>query len=56
VRRGVVEHEVNVEAVGDLAVDGLQELLEFDRAVAGVQRADHVAGGDIERGVEAGGA
>ena len=54
VRRGVVEHQVHVEVGRDLAVDGLQELLELDRAVAGVQRADDLAGREVERGVEAG--
>jgi hypothetical protein len=35
---------MDVEFGGDLAVDGLQELLELDRAVAGVQRPDQRAG------------
>ena len=39
-----------------LAVEGLQELLELDRAVAGVQSADHLAAGEIKRGVETRGA
>jgi hypothetical protein len=56
VRRAVVEYEVNVELGGDVAVDGDQELLELDRAVARVQRADDLARGDVQRGVEAGGA
>ena len=56
VRGAVVEDHVHVELGGDLAVEGLQELLELDRAVAGVQRADHLAGGDVQRGVEARGA
>ena len=34
----------------------VQELLELDRAVAGVQRADHLAGGEVQRGVQARGA
>ena len=34
----------------------LQELAELDRAVAGVQRPDHLAGRDVERGVQARGA
>ena len=51
--RAVVEHDVDVEIGGDLAVDGLQELLELDRAVAAVQRADDLAGGEVQRGVEA---
>jgi hypothetical protein len=33
--------------------DGLQELLELDRAMAGVQRAEDFAGGEIKGGVEA---
>ena len=53
---GVVEHEVDVEVGGDLAIERGQELLELDRAVAGVQRADDLAGGDVQRGVEARGA
>ena len=50
---GVVEDEVNVEVFGDLCVDGLQELPELDRAMAGVQPADHLSAGEIQRGVEA---
>ena len=38
---------------GTSRVDGGQELLELDRAVAAVQRADDLAGGDVQRGVEA---
>ena len=52
----VVEDHVHVELGGDFAVEGLEELLELDRAVAGVQRADHLAGRDVQRGVEARGA
>ena len=33
-----------------------QELLELDRAMAGVQRADDLAGAEVQRGVEARGA
>ena len=44
VRGAVVEDHVDVEIVGDLAVERLQELLELDRAVAAVQRADDLAG------------
>ena len=47
---------MHVELGGDLSVEGLQELLELDRAVAGVQGADHLAGGEIERRVQARGA
>ncbi len=47
---------MHVELGGYLFVDLLEELLELDRAVAGVQRADHLAGGDIQRCEEAAGA
>jgi hypothetical protein len=43
VRRAVVEHEVDVEMVGDLTIDCREERLELDRAVALVQRADDLA-------------
>jgi hypothetical protein len=33
---------VDLEVVGDLAIEALEELLELDRAVAGVQRSDHL--------------
>jgi len=56
VRGAVVEHEVDVEMRGDLAIEGLEELFELDCAVAGVQPADDLAGAQIQRGVEAGGA
>jgi hypothetical protein len=56
VRGGVVEHQVDVKLGWDLAVDGLQELLELDRAVAGVQGADDLARREVQGGVEAGGA
>ena len=42
--------------VGDFAVDGLQELLELDRAVTRVQASDHLARGEVQRRVEARGA
>src|SRR5664280_714701 len=53
VRRVVIENEVNVQGGGNLLVDGDEELLELDRAVAGVQRPDHLAGGDVQRGEQA---
>jgi hypothetical protein len=40
---------VHVEIVGHLVVDLGQELLELDRAMATVQRADHRAVGGVER-------
>ena len=40
----------------DFAVKGLQEFLELDRPVPGVQRADDLASGQVQRGVQAGGA
>jgi hypothetical protein len=41
------------EVGGDRAVDRGQELLELDRAVTLVQRADHLAGGDVQCRVQA---
>jgi hypothetical protein len=54
--RGVVEHEIDSEFGGDLAVECLQKLLELDRAMARVHGADHLAGREIQRGVQARGA
>ena len=39
--------------LGDLAVDLVQELLELDRAVTAVRRADHGPIGGVERGEQA---
>jgi hypothetical protein len=55
VGRGVVEDQVDIELGGDLLVECLQELLELDRAVAGVEFADHLARDDVLRRVQAGG-
>jgi hypothetical protein len=52
----VIENPVHVEFGGHLAVDHLQELLELDRAVAGVRPADHLALGELKRGEQARGA
>jgi hypothetical protein len=46
--------QVRVEIGGDLAIDGLRELLELDRAVAVVQRPDHLSRGDVQRRVPGG--
>ncbi len=40
VRLAVVEHEMHRQIGGDLAIDGLQKLLELDRAMTRVQLAD----------------
>lgn len=53
---GVVEHEVHVEVDGYVLVDCLQELQELDRAVALVQRSDHLPALDVQRRVQAVGA
>ena len=52
--RVVVEDQLDVELGGDLLVDRLQKLLDLDRTMAGVQRADHLARGRVEGGEEAG--
>ena len=44
---------MDVEIGGDLAIERLQEGLELDRAVPAVQGSDHVAGADVQGGVEA---
>jgi hypothetical protein len=56
VGRAAVQDEVDVELPRDFAIEGLQELLELDRAVAAVQAADDLAGGDVQRGVQTRGA
>ena len=40
---------MHLEIGGDVLVDRLQELLELDRAVAGVQRLNDLAAGDVQR-------
>jgi hypothetical protein len=40
---------VHIELGGHFLVDRLQELLELDRAMAGVKPADDLAGGELER-------
>ena len=45
--RVVVHDDVDVEAVGDLSVDALEEVQKFGRAVPLVAFADDKAGGDI---------
>ncbi len=54
VRGGVVQDQVHVEIGGDFLLECVEELLELDSAVAGVQPADHFPGGDVQSGVEAG--
>ena len=49
---GVIEHEVDLELGRDLSVEGLQELLELDRAMPAVQLTDDLAGREIKRRVE----
>lgn len=54
---GVVVHDdVDVEPVGDIAVDHLEKVEELPGTVAPVALADHGAGGDVERGEQRGGA
>jgi hypothetical protein len=47
---------VDVRFGRDFLVEGLQELLELDHAVARVKAADHFASGDVQCGLQAGGA
>ena len=54
VGRDVVDDDVDVEMVGDVAVDQVQELAELDGAMPWGHVSNHVTGGDIERGVQVG--
>jgi hypothetical protein len=56
VRGAVVEDDVDVEVARDLTIERLQEPLELDSAIAGVQAADDLAGADVQRGIETRGA
>ena len=56
VGRVVVEDQVSLELGGQLLIDRLQELLELNRAEAGVQPADHLSRGGVERREQARGA
>jgi len=52
----IVHHQVHGQVGWDLAVDGGEKLLELDRPMPRVQPADHPSSGDVQRGIEAGGA
>ena len=45
----IIEHEVHVKVLGTSSSIGIEELLELGGTVAAVQRADHLAGGHVER-------
>ena len=53
---GVVQHDVHGVLDGNFLVDFLEELLELNRPMPSVQRADHRTRGNVQRGVGAGGA
>jgi hypothetical protein len=53
VGRGVVEDHVDLEVGRHLTIKRGEKLLELDRAVAGMQGPDHLAAGEVERGVKA---
>jgi len=56
VGRGVVEHDVHVEVGGHGGVDQVEEAAELLGTLPGRHFRDHLAGSDVERGVEVGGA
>ena len=56
VGRGVVEHDVHVEMGRHRVVDQVQEAAELLGAMPRRHLRDHLPGGDVERGVEVGGA
>jgi hypothetical protein len=56
VGRGVVDHHMDVEVVGHTAIDQIQEPSELNGPVAFGHVGDDLARGDVESGVEIGGA
>ena len=44
----VIHHEMDIEMLGDLLVDRVQELLELERSMASMTFADHFSGRDVE--------
>ena len=48
VSRVVVHHEMDVEMLGDLLVDRVQELLELDRSMTSMAFADDLSGRNVE--------
>ena len=46
----VVPDEMDLETLGDIGLDLIEELAELDRPMTGVALSDHVAGGDVEGG------
>lgn len=53
--RGVIVHDdMDIETVGDITVDLLEEIEKLGRSMALVAFADNGAGGDIERGEQRG--
>ena len=53
---GTVEYDVHVEVCGNGRVDQVEEAAELFGAVSWRHLRDHLPGGDIQRGVEVGGA
>jgi hypothetical protein len=45
---GVVEHDVAVQVCGDFGVDFLEERQKFLGAMTGMQRADDLAGRQVQ--------
>jgi len=52
----VVADQVDLKALGNLLVDGAQELQELGVPVPGQAVADHLAGQHVQRGEQGGGA
>ena len=49
VRAVVVHHQMHVQLGRHISLDGAKELQEFAAAMAPIQLADHLAGGDVQR-------
>src|SRR5947208_3447707 len=56
VGRGVVEHNMHVEMSRHRGLDQVEETAELLRPMPWRHLGEHLAGGDVERGVEIGGA
>ncbi len=54
--RGIVHHDVDLEASGHCLVDGVEELLELDCPVAGGELVDDHPARQVERRVQVDGA
>ena len=50
VRRIVVQHQMHVQVSRNGGIDVIKKLTEFDPTMTSMQTANHISGGNIERG------